>query len=34
MNKTITSDWFSGKDHLQQFKRLIKQKDLELQQPA
>ncbi len=32
MSKTITSAWFSGKDHLQQFKQLIKQKDLDLQQ--
>lgn len=32
MNKTITSDWFSEKEHLQQFKQLIKQKNLDLQQ--
>ena len=32
MNKVITSDWFSEKDHLQQFKQLIKLKDHELQQ--
>ncbi|WP_411726903.1 [protein-PII] uridylyltransferase [Methyloglobulus sp.] len=32
MNKTITYDWFSEKEHLQQFKQLIKQKDFDLQQ--
>ena len=32
MNKVITSDWFSEKDHLQQFKHLIKLKDHELRQ--
>jgi [protein-PII] uridylyltransferase len=32
MNKGITPEWFSAKDKLQQFKQLIKQKDLDLQQ--
>lgn len=32
ITKTIKSAWFSEKDYLQQFKQLIKRKDLELQQ--